>query len=69
MKETPSFLSVLHAHLKAIEEKNLEKFEPTVAENVSTIDPNGIKTDGKKSFWIFIKPGLLNPIGNAKTRF
>jgi len=55
MKETPSFLSVLHAHLKAIEEKDLEKFEPTVAENVSTIDPNGIKTDGKKAFLDFHK--------------
>jgi len=51
----PSFLSALDAHLKAIKERNIEKFAPTVAENVSTIDPNGVKTDGKKEFLDFHK--------------
>jgi len=33
----PSFHSALDTHLKAIKEKNIETFEPTVAENVSTM--------------------------------
>jgi hypothetical protein len=54
-KHMTSFQSALDAHLKAIAERNIEKFEPTVAENVSTIDPNGLKTDGKKEFLDFHK--------------
>jgi ketosteroid isomerase-like protein len=49
----PSFLSALDTHLKAIQERDIEKFEPTVAENITTIDPFGMKVDGKKAFLDF----------------
>jgi ketosteroid isomerase-like protein len=48
-----SFRSTLDRHLKAIQERNLEDFKPTIAYNVSTIDPNGLKVDGKKEFLDF----------------
>jgi ketosteroid isomerase-like protein len=49
----PTFLDALNEHLKAIKQRNIKALEPTVAENVTVIDPNGIKSDGKKEFLHF----------------
>lgn len=55
VKDMSSFSSALNAHLEAIAQRDIENFEPTVAEDVSTIDPYGHKTDGKKAFLDFHK--------------
>lgn len=53
--DTSSFLTVLDVHLKAINTSNIEELEPTVAENVSMIAPDGTKFDTKKVFMDFHK--------------
>ena len=53
--DAPSFLTTLDIHLKSIKERNIEELEPTVAENVTMIGPNGKKFDSKKVFMDFHK--------------
>lgn len=55
VSDAPSFLTTLDVHLKAIKEGDIEKLEPTVAENVSMIGPDGKKFDSKKVFMDFHK--------------
>jgi ketosteroid isomerase-like protein len=49
----PTFLDALNEHLNAIQQRNIKALEPTVAENVTVIDPNGARSDGKKEFLHF----------------
>lgn len=48
-----TFLDALNDHLNAIQQRNIKALEPTVAENVTVIDPNGTRSDGKKEFMLF----------------
>lgn len=56
-----SFIATLNVHLEAIKERNIEKLEPTVADNVSVVIPDGTKTDGKKEFIDFHKSWFALP--------
>lgn len=49
----PTFQDALTAHLQAVQQRNIKALEPTVAENVTVIDPNGTRSDGKKEFMHF----------------
>lgn len=51
--ETYSFSETLDIHLNAIQTSNLEKLEPTVADNVSMISPQGDKIESKEKFMTF----------------
>ena len=59
--EAPSFIATLDVHLQAIKERSIEKLEPTVAESVSVISPDGKKSDGKKEFMDFHKNWFAQP--------
>lgn len=48
-----SFQETLEIHLNAVSNRNLEALEPTVAEDVSLIFPQGEKLDSKKEFMEF----------------
>ena len=50
-----SFHTTVNKHLHAITTRNLETLEPTIAENVSMIGPDGTKLDTKTVFMDFHK--------------
>lgn len=52
-KDTHSFRSTLDIHLEAIQNRDLEKLRPTVADDVTMISPDGDKVDSKKVFMNF----------------
>ena len=51
--QQPSFEQTLQVHLNAIQQANLTALEPTVADSVMVILPNGARLDSKQVFMHF----------------